>query len=246
MTLPLSIFMAALLFLISIATSVISAVTGMAGGIVLLSFMTLILPHHILIPLHGMIQLVSNSSRAVTLFKEIRWSLLLPFCFGLPFGVLISIFLIKQIENKEIFQLLIAMLIFYSLLNTKNKKQRILPPVVYFFVGIGSGFLSLLVGATGPFLAPFFLRDDLNKKQLIASKSFAQFSTHLLKVPAFLSLGFDYFEYSALILILSMAAIIGTVIGIKLLNKIPEQLFLKLFKLVLFVIACRLVVISVF
>jgi uncharacterized protein len=232
--------MTALLFIVSIATSMISAVTGMAGGIVLISFMSLILPHHILIPLHGMVQLISNSSRAITLFKEIRWSLMIPFCLGLPFGVLISLYLIQQIDNKEIFLLLIALLIFYSLFGTKFKLSISLHPMAYVFVGIGSGFLSLLVGATGPFLASFFLRSDLNKRQLIATKSFAQFTTHLLKIPAFLSLGFDYQEYSLLIVILSIAAILGTILGIKVLNKIPEQLFLRIFRTILFLIACRL------
>jgi uncharacterized protein len=244
MTLPLCLAMTMILFVVSIATSMISAVTGMAGGIVLLSFMTLILPHHVLIPLHGMVQLISNSSRAITLFKEIRWSLLLPFCIGLPFGVFLSLYIIRQIDNKEIFLLLIALLIFYSLFKPKAKTNYLLPAKLYFVVGLISGFLSLLVGATGPFLAPFFLRDDLNKRELIASKSFAQFSTHLLKIPAFLSLGFDYQAYSLLIIILSIAAITGTVIGVKVLNSIPEALFLKIFRAILFVIACRLVIVA--
>ena len=55
----------AILSAVALATSVLSAVVGMAGGITLLSVMLLFLEPLAAIPLHGVIQLVSNSSRAV-------------------------------------------------------------------------------------------------------------------------------------------------------------------------------------
>ena len=50
--------------LAAFATSILSAVVGMAGGITLLAVMLLFLEPLAAIPLHGVIQLVSNSSRA--------------------------------------------------------------------------------------------------------------------------------------------------------------------------------------
>jgi len=58
----------------ALATSVLSAVVGMAGGIVLLSVMLLFLDPLVAIPLHGAIQLVSNSSRSLIQREHVRWS----------------------------------------------------------------------------------------------------------------------------------------------------------------------------
>ncbi len=232
------------LFFVAVLTSIISAVTSMAGGTILLSLMSLFLPFQLLVPLHGVIQLVSNSSRTVTLFRQISWRLILPYAAGLPFGVWVAINLIRQVENKEVFHLFIAGLIFYTLFKPKSWQKIVLPVPLFFFVGLCAGFLSPLVGATGPFLSPFFLRDELDKKSLVASVSMAQTLTHLLKIPAFLSLGFNYIPHLGFIAALSVAAFVGTYLGVRLLDKVNEKLFLKIFKVVLFVIACRLVVVS--
>ena len=47
----------------ALATSILSAVVGMAGGITLLSVMLLFLDPLVAIPLHGAVQLVSNARK---------------------------------------------------------------------------------------------------------------------------------------------------------------------------------------
>ena len=54
-----------ILCLAALATSMLSAVVGMAGGITLLSVMLLFMEPLVAIPLHGVVQLVSNGSRTV-------------------------------------------------------------------------------------------------------------------------------------------------------------------------------------
>ena len=59
-----------ILFISALITSAISAVIGMGGGIILLGIMAIIIPQGFLvIALHGIIQLVSNSTRTYV-FKE--------------------------------------------------------------------------------------------------------------------------------------------------------------------------------
>lgn len=53
-----------LLFFSAVGTAAISAVVGMAGGVTLLSIMILFMPLNAAIPIHGIVQLVSN----ITLF----------------------------------------------------------------------------------------------------------------------------------------------------------------------------------
>ena len=108
-------------------------------------------------------------------------------------------------------------------------------------LGVVTGFLSIFVGATGPFLAPFFLREDLKKEEIIATKAVCQAATHLMKLPAFLSLGFDYQPHLPLLGGLILAVVIGTSVGRMLLGKISQQSFLRLFELVLALIALYLI-----
>ena len=61
----LSIGQAGLLVLVAVATSALSAVVGMAGGITLLAIMLLYMEPLVAIPLHAVVQLVSNGSRSL-------------------------------------------------------------------------------------------------------------------------------------------------------------------------------------
>ena len=97
-------------------------------------------------------------------------------------------------------------------------------------------------GATGPLLAPFFLRDDFEKENVIATKAACQFWLHLLKIPAFLTLGFNYLEHAPLLVCLIVAVIVGTYGGKRILESVPPRWFVIAFQVVLSTIAIYLIV----
>ena len=229
------------LIIAAFLTSTISGMIGMAGGILLISLMTFFLPVHIIIPIHGVAQLASNSSRSWLLRHEISKPILKNFLIGLPFGVLASYFLVREIEFKELFYLFIAALIFWALFKPKRLNIGVVKPVHFIAIGLVTGFLALFVGATGPFLAPFFLQANLRKEELVATKAITQFFTHLLKIPAFIGLGFAYGEYTIEIIGLILATIIGTRTGVHFLKKIKNEQFNKMFKAALLIAAFRLI-----
>jgi uncharacterized protein len=238
MPLPLTIFI--LLTLCAVMTSVISAVVGMAGGIVLLSVMTFFMPLKEIIPIHGMVQLISNSTRTIYLRKNIQWNLFLPAAIALPFGTALAVFLIKKIDHPQFALGLIVILIIYVVFKPKKLPNLNIPAWSFSLLGFMAGFLCLLIGATGPMLAPFFLRDDLKKEQIVATKSSIQIMTHLVKVPAFLFLDFPYMKFLPIILAMTIAAVLGTYLGVKLLGKINETAFRWLYKTALLAAAIRI------
>ncbi len=228
-----------LLVLAAVGTSIISAVLGMAGGVVLLSLMTLFLPIHTLVPIHGVVQLVSNSSRSFSLRRHIDVKILAPFLLGLPFGVFASYALLKTAPDPRIFLVAISLAIIFAVFRGKSRPIMI-PHKAFILVGVVSGFLSLLIGATGPFLAMFFLRSDLSKEQIIATKASTQLFTHLLKIPAFFALAFDYGAWSKEIILMSLGVILGTQIGVASLKRINTTWFWYLFRTALIFAAARL------
>lgn len=218
----------------------ISAVIGMAGGIILLSIMTFFLDLSILIPIHGIVQLASNSSRALSLRESVETRILAPSIFGLIIGTAISTQLIQWIPNRESFYILIVALILYVLFKPKKLPALKIPYWAFGVLGLVAGVLNPIIGAIGPLIAPFFLREDLTKEQIIATKAATQTVGHLLKIPAFLYLGFDYLNHWVLISFMVLGVILGTQMGVRILKKVNEKTFRLVFRTALLIAALRL------
>ena len=236
----ISILYLAILFAASLVTSLISAVSGMGGGIVLLAVMTFFFSPTSLIPIHGLIQLISNSSRAWYLKKHIHVPLFLWFLLGLPFGTLLAIAILARFEVANLITVLLLILILYTVFRPKNLPELKIPIWSFSLVGFFVGLFGPLIGSTGPMMAPFFLRDDLNRKQIVASKASVQLIGHLIKIPTFLYLGFSYVDYSISTGVMIGGVLIGTHYGVKLLDGLKENTFRWLFRIALLGAALRL------
>ncbi|MCB0379511.1 MAG: sulfite exporter TauE/SafE family protein, partial [Bdellovibrionales bacterium] len=193
-----------------------------------------------IVPIHGVVQLASNSTRALSLISHVEKRILIPTVITLPLGVFISTQLIKSISNREVFYFLIAALIFYVLFKPKKMPKLMIPFWAFSILGLIAGILTPIIGAIGPMLAPFFLRDDLSKEQIVATKASVQLVGHFLKIPAFLYLGFDYGQYGLLITCMVIGVIIGTQVGVKILKRINEKSFRLIFRSALLIAAVRI------
>jgi len=236
----------ALLIVAALATSVLSAVVGMAGGIVLLTIMLLYLEPLAAIPLHGVIQLVSNGSRAFIQRKHVDWALAgryailllpagaagLPVAYALPAALtrtLIGLFVLGATWRPG-----------WLVLGTHPENSR--PKLRFFALGGVVGFLQVVIGATGPLIAPFFLNLGLTRQALVGTKAACQMLGHLAKLVLFGIAGFAYGDWGLLLLTMSAAVVLGTWLGSRLLDKVNERMFTWLFKGVLTAVALRLVV----
>ncbi len=227
------------------ATATISAILGMAGGVTLLGVMTALLPARVVVPIHGVVQLASNWTRTWAFRKHIRWSIFFTFMVPAVVGVAIGSLVWSEVKLTW-FRAWIGAFILFFLLWRRYKPTLRHPPLwSYGVLGLAAGLLTIFVGATGPFLAPFFLRDDFDNEQVIATKAVCQTWLHLLKIPAFLALGFDYAPYAPLLLALITAVIGGTYFGKHLLSMISKERFVLWFQVVLATLAVYLIVSAV-
>ena len=233
-------------------TSSISAVLGMGGGIILLAIMALLIPNgYMVIALHGIIQLISNSTRTYIFRKYIDKNLIKEFLIGAILGAIISVLIISvaikfyNVSSAsdikvDFLKPMIGLFILWYIFLKGSKKEKDFKSFIR--VGGISGLASIFVGATGPLIAPFFLNRNFVKEQVIANKAACQMITHLTKIPLFIFFfNVNYINEYKILLPLIIAVFIGTNIGKKVLGMVPEKLFKKLFKMTLFVIAVRLV-----
>lgn len=223
-----------------VVASIISSMTGMAGGILMFAAMGTVIPLRPLIAIHGVVQVFGNASRCWFLRRHLLWRMCSPFGVGAVLGAAATTFFIINVVGKVFPLALLCLLIAYSLFKPKNLPELKISDANFFWLGIATGTLGILAGAIDPLLAAFFLRDDLTKEQVVANKSFMQLITHLTKIPAFMYLGFSFFDNLGLIFLFSIAAIVGTRIGINLLNRINTKIFFKLMRLALLVAGLRL------
>jgi len=241
-----------ILIISAFITSSISAVLGMGGGIILLGIMAILIPEgYMVIALHGVIQLVSNTTRTYVFKKHLKKDLVKEFSIGVFFGVMLSIAIIIiliqlfQVSSAneikvEILKPLIGLFIIWYLFLKGPKKEKQIGSFIP--VGTISGLSSIFVGATGPLIAPFFISRNLLKENIIANKAACQMVTHLTKIPLFIYFfNVNYLNEYQILFPLILAVFLGTNFGKKILSFIPEKLFRKIFKIALFLIAIRLI-----
>ena len=239
--LELSNLTLAALLLACVASAFVSAVTGGAGGVLMFAALNVAIPLRVLVPIHGAVQLMNNLARIYYVRPYIRWDLCIPFFIGCSLGAAAMTLGIAELSWQQLPLLILAVLIFYTVFKPKRLPEIRLAPRNYFWVGLATGSLGILAGAVDPLLAAFFVRRDLSPKEVVANKSVMQAWCHALKVPAFIYLGFAFSEHLGLILVLTVAAVIGTRIGVVLLNRLNSELFFKLMRVALLVAGVRIV-----
>lgn len=220
----------AILVAATVLSALISSVTGMAGGILMFTAMGVYIPMQALIPIHGAVQVFANSSRSWLLRQHLRGSMCLPFTAGALLGATLTTAFIARYLSELIPLMILCALIGYTLLRPAQLPQIKLRDSQFFWVGLATGSVGIIAGAVDPLLAAFFMRDDLQKEEVVANKSMMQLVTHLTKLPAFIYLGFVFQDYITLIVVFSIAAIIGSQAGVVLLRMISRDWFFRLMR----------------
>jgi uncharacterized membrane protein YfcA len=222
-------------------TATISGILGMAGGVTLLGVMTALLPAPVVVPLHGIVQLASNWTRTWAFRRHVRWSIFFAFMVPAVAGVAIAANIWSDLKLTWFRAWIGAFILLFLVWRRYKPKLRNPPAWSYAILGFIAGLLAIFVGATGPFLAPFFLRDDFDNEQVIATKAVCQTWLHLLKIPAFVALSFNYAPYAPMLVGLVVAVIGGTYLGKYLLSRISKERFVFWFQLVLALLAVYLI-----
>ncbi|MEM7409712.1 MAG: sulfite exporter TauE/SafE family protein [Myxococcota bacterium] len=230
----------------AVATSILSAIVGMAGGIVLLTVMLLFFEPLVAIPLHGLVQLVSNSSRTVIQRAYVDWDLVWRYSvLLLPMGFLGLAFL-RALPPDGARALIGAFVLVATwlpgLLLLGTHPDRLDRGRRFLVLGGVVGALNTVVGATGPLIAPFFLDLGMERRALIGTKAACQTLGHLAKAVIFGVAGFAFLGFLAPLAVLAASVVLGTWLGSRILGRVTEATFVRLYKTVLTLVALRLVV----
>lgn len=232
----------------ALLTSILSAVAGLGGGVILLLVITQFVTPTVAIPIQGAIQLASNASRAVLLRNDIAWPvvgwtsiLLLPASFA---GVAVATSLPDDVVRLVLAAFVLTLAWRPQLLRPAGATVRLASDSRPMLLGVGgaSGFLNTTVGASGPMTSPFLKAVTISHKAFVATAASSQVLAHVSKLLAFSAQGWSITDHLGMIGVGIAGVIVGTWLGTRFLDRVPEASLDLLFKLVLTALALRVVV----
>jgi len=224
-------------------TSALTSVAGAGGGTILIALMLLFMPPAAAIPAHGVVQLASNTWRVWLFRKHMVWRIIIRFSLLMPLGVWLGVWLFQEMP-KELVQVLIGFFVLLTLFLRQIKKlaPREFPLWAFVPLGFVTGALNMVVGVIAPVLGVLIIRKDLNKENIVGTLGFFGFIGNLLKIAAFTLIGFSFAEYGLLLVLMTVAVLVGTSVGKKVLSGFDEKTFLLVFNVMLIALALKLIV----
>ena len=234
----------AVLFVAAVATAAMTSVVGAGGGMILLIVIVQFVDPLVAVPAHGVIQLFSNGTRAVTLRNNIDRGLLVPFVVPLiPFTVVGYIIAdaIPRSSGRAVIGCFALLAVWWPAM-TSWLAPRPGRGSQFAVVGAVSGFVNPTVGAAGPLLAPAFRTATDSHVAFVATFAVGQLLSHIVKVGVFAVAGFVWADSIGLIVVGAVGVVIGTRVGSRWLERFDPAALTRLFTAVVTVGAVRLIV----
>ena len=216
------------------AASTLAAVAGFGGAAVLLPALVAMFGVRDAIPILTVAQLVGNGSRVWFNRREldlpvVRWFALGAVPLALVGGVLFATAPLGALK-RVVGTFLLLIVVWRHV-----PRAAAWRPGVRAFAPLGAvfSFVSALVGSVGPLMAPFFLSYGLVKGAYIGTEALATVVMHVVKLAAYQGMAILTPRAMATGLALGPIMIAGSYVGKRILDRLPERVFVVIIELVL-------------
>ena len=141
--------------------------------------------------------------------------------------------------SLEVLRAVLGLFVLYAVWTPKLRPSDI-PLKGYTLVGVGTAFITMFVGATGLLVSSFLSPEKLGRERMVATLAACMTIQHCLKGVAFGVIGFHFQPWIPIIAVMIASGFLGTLLGRRILKGLPEQLFSRLLRVVLTLLAGRL------
>lgn len=231
---------ALILLVTSFGTSAISAAFGLGGGVLLIAIMGLGMPLSALVPVHGAVQLGSNAGRAMLQWRNATPWILVWFGAGSVLGTMFAGRLTLEVP-ETLWRLSLGIFILMITWMPKPKFGKTAKPIV-FLNGVLAAILTMFFGATGPLVVSINAPHSKTRHGVVATHAIAMTMQHFLKIVMFGYLGFVFAPWVPLIVVMILSGYLGTVLGTRILDRLPEAFFRTALRVVVTALALALIV----
>ena len=218
----------------ALLASTLAAVAGFGGAAVLLPVLVAVFGVRDAIPILTVAQLVGNGSRVWFNRREVALPVVAWFSVGavplaLLGGVLFATAPLGALKR------VIGAFLLLTVIWRHAPGAPTWRPSARAFAGLGAlfSFISALTGSVGPLMAPFFLAYGLIKGAYIGTEALATVVMHVVKLGAYA--GMAILTGRAVIAGLALGPIMigGSYIGKRIVDRLPEKVFVAIIELVL-------------
>ncbi|HIE76376.1 MAG TPA: sulfite exporter TauE/SafE family protein, partial [Gammaproteobacteria bacterium] len=137
----LSMLSATGLVALSFFTSMLTAAIGIGGGLLMLTVMVSFLPPIVVLPVHGVIQLGSNSGRMALMRRHVDWRIWGFFAIGSILGVILAGQVFINL-SLEVLRAVLGLFVLYAVWTPKLRPSDI-SLKGYTLVGVGTAFITM-------------------------------------------------------------------------------------------------------
>ena len=220
-----------------LATSVLSGILGMAGGMILMAILVSTLSVGAAMMLHGAVQAMANGSRAWFLRGHVQWRILPAYAVG-ALAVLALFIALALVPDANLILMIVGIFPWVARVVPRLSGLDITHLPTACACGVVVTAAQLFAGASGPLLDVFYLNTRLNRFEVIASKAFTQAAGHILKVIYYgLVIGVTDSVPGWLYAVAIATAVLGTRLGTRLLERVSDDRFRRISGQVILAIA---------
>lgn len=210
-----------ILGIIAFVTATISGVIGFGGGMLLIATMPFFLPAVAVVPIHGAVQLASNSSRMIFSWRDVQWRMTPPFLVGTVLGVTFFALVLFKISTDYI-PVAIGIYILLSLWSERFARALRKYESLYTIGFLQSG-LSIIVGAPGPLSLTMLSKHLDDPNQIIATAALFVTISHIAKLLVFGLIGFSFMEYWPVMVFMLIGSVLGSWTGTRIRTRLNHD-----------------------
>lgn len=211
------------LIIVGLIAGILSGSIGFGGGMILLPVVTWFYGVDVAVPVATVAQLMSNLSRSLMGWREIRWRETGRFLLtALPLTALGALGF-AVIDKTLVTRVLCVFLIVFSIMKMTHKLRLPQGKITMLLGGGLTGLLNGMLGISGPLSSAVFLTLNLTPVAYIASEAAAAAAMHTVKALAYGK--FDLMNGSILLngLFIGCAMIAGNFIAMRIIRHINKR-----------------------
>jgi uncharacterized membrane protein YfcA len=224
------------------ATSFLSGIFGLAGGLILMGALLLFVPVTSAMVLHATTQMAANGSRALLWRKHTDYGIFGRYMIG--GGAAFALFAaVRFVPDQALIFAMLGVMPFVGLALPEKLAPRADRPFAAEVCGFLSTGLQLICGVSGPALDIFLIRTTLDRRAVVSTKALCQTATHFIKLVYFGGLiGGGIGDLHPGVVVLAVAvAVFGTSLARTVLERLSDAQFRRWMKILMLVIgACYL------
>ncbi len=220
---------------LSLLASIIAAVAGFGGSVILLPIVVHLFGIKAAVPILTVAQLLGNASRVWFGREAIDWKVVWYFSLGCIPSAIIGAIMFGSMHADWLKTGLGIFLILTLIYRHSGLKTANMRPPHFTILGVVFGWLSAVVGTVGPLVAPFFLDYGLAGSAYIASEAMTAVIMHITKgivYSKFALLDRDTFIIG---LAMGLVMVFGSFIGKRIIDRLPRIWFTRIVEAVVLV-----------